>query len=147
MNINEAVNFAPPDWLDWGLDAIADYRNVKRLPVFCFELLLTELGQNAGMLWVETAKVAHRVLKKLIDREYVLRSKELDHVKETLVVPPSHGSDSPTCMICGACAPWSWVKCHSDEDSASGDRDVKVVCTSLSLVTPAYIGESDVDSN
>ena len=47
LNFNEAVNFALPDWLPFGLDCVKRYQEHRKLPVFSHdELLITITQQN-----------------------------------------------------------------------------------------------------
>lgn len=55
LNFNEAVNFALPDWLPFGLDCVKRYQEHRKLPVFSHdELLITITQQNHSIqtaLW------------------------------------------------------------------------------------------------
>lgn len=55
FNFNEAVNFALPDWLPFGLDCVKRYQEHRKLPVFSHdELLITITQQNHSIqtaLW------------------------------------------------------------------------------------------------
>ncbi|CAH1761773.1 3336_t:CDS:2 [Entrophospora sp. SA101] len=79
LNLNEAVNFALPDWIGYGYDSVKFYKDIKRLPVFSHEKLLLQIGianlSNYGtMKWLkeplteicrEEIKLRHEVTTKL----------------------------------------------------------------------------------
>lgn len=46
FNCAEAVNFSTIDWLPWGSKSIANYRQYKKLPVFCHEALVCSLSET-----------------------------------------------------------------------------------------------------
>ncbi|CAD7704764.1 unnamed protein product [Ostreobium quekettii] len=48
FNVAEAVNFAPPDWLPHGSDAVLKYRRQGRKPTFSHDALLLSLATAAG---------------------------------------------------------------------------------------------------
>lgn len=50
LNFNEAVNFALPDWLPFGLACVERYREHRKLPVFSHdELVLTIAQYSTGI--------------------------------------------------------------------------------------------------
>ena len=55
LNFNEAVNFALPDWLDFGRECIQRYREHRKLPVFSHDELLMTITHHsqtiATALW------------------------------------------------------------------------------------------------
>lgn len=49
FNIAEAVNFAAPDWLSFGVRGFERYRIYRRQPVFSHDLLMCRLAQESGV--------------------------------------------------------------------------------------------------
>lgn len=47
LNFNEAVNFAIPDWLPFGLACVERYREHRKLPVFSHDELLLTIAQHS----------------------------------------------------------------------------------------------------
>ena len=47
LNFNEAVNFALPDWLPFGLDCVKRYQEHRKLPVFSHDELLITITQQS----------------------------------------------------------------------------------------------------
>lgn len=50
MNLNEAVNFAVPDWLEDGRDCVKRYQEHQKLPVFSHEELLVTITQHSATI-------------------------------------------------------------------------------------------------
>jgi histone demethylase JARID1 len=46
FNCAEAVNFATPDWIKWGAKAQAQYRKIRKVPIFAYEVLLIDSTSN-----------------------------------------------------------------------------------------------------
>lgn len=64
MNLNEAVNFAPPDWISFGKSAVMTYKDQKRAPVFSHERLLIAAAEND--LSSQTAQWIIRYLREML---------------------------------------------------------------------------------
>lgn len=67
MNLNEAVNFAPPDWISFGKSAVMTYKDQKRDPVFSHERLLIAAAEND--LSSQTAQWIIRYLREMLRDE------------------------------------------------------------------------------
>ena len=48
FNVSEKVNFAPPDWLSHGTDAVERYRSCRKLSMFCHERLLCDSADTTS---------------------------------------------------------------------------------------------------
>ncbi|KZT71516.1 hypothetical protein DAEQUDRAFT_724032 [Daedalea quercina L-15889] len=73
FNFNEAVNFALPDWLPFGLDCVRRYQEHRKLPVFSHdELLITITQQNHS---IQTALWLNDSLQEMMVREMRIRDK------------------------------------------------------------------------
>jgi histone demethylase JARID1 len=75
FNVNEAVNFALPDWIDAGLESVKRYKQSHRSPVFSHdELLMTVYQQNQSVdaaLWLQ--KSMNEMVKREINQRDQLR--------------------------------------------------------------------------
>lgn len=67
LNFNEAVNFAPPDWLSFGLDCARRYQEHGKMPVFSHDELLVTVTQQSNQsnaiktaLWFVTSRRSDR---------------------------------------------------------------------------------------
>ncbi|CAD6888737.1 unnamed protein product [Tilletia laevis] len=71
FNLNEAVNFALPDWIDTGLECVKRYQQYHKFPVFSHdELLCTILHQY---LSVNSATWLRKPIGDMVDRELAAR--------------------------------------------------------------------------
>lgn len=82
VNIAEAVNFAPPDWLPFAIRGVERYRAYKRMPVFSADLLMMSLARDP-LIESDTAAwllpcLRHSRAEELVMREH-LRSAGLTH--------------------------------------------------------------------
>lgn len=50
LNFNEAVNFALPDWLPYGLDCVKRYQEHRKLPVFSHDELIITITQQSSSI-------------------------------------------------------------------------------------------------
>ena len=72
FNLNEAVNFALPDWIDFGLESVRRYQQFKRFPVFSHdELVVTVYQQNQS---VDTAMWLQSPMEEMVKREIEKRN-------------------------------------------------------------------------
>lgn len=60
LNFNEAVNFAPPDWLPFGLDCVRRYQEHGKMPVFSHDELLVTVTQQSNSIKTALWFVASR---------------------------------------------------------------------------------------
>lgn len=78
LNVAEAVNFAPADWLRLGRNCIDHYASVRRYPVFSHDELICKMANNPNELDTTISKATYQDMLKMIDTERVLRAKALD---------------------------------------------------------------------
>ncbi|KAG8702071.1 hypothetical protein FRC09_004969 [Ceratobasidium sp. 395] len=112
LNFNEAVNFAPPEWLPLGLECARRYRDHRKLPVFSHDELLVTISQHAAS--VKNAGWLHKDLKEMVDRELEQRDQVralVGRMDERL-----DDNDSPEdmyqCAICKGFCYLSQVTCQ-----------------------------------
>ncbi|KAG8897367.1 hypothetical protein FRB99_008207, partial [Tulasnella sp. 403] len=72
LNLNEAVNFAIPDWLTDGRDCVRRYQEHQKLPVFSHEELLITITQHSST--IKTAVWLLDSLREMVDKQLELRN-------------------------------------------------------------------------
>lgn len=73
FNLNEAVNFALPDWIELDLECVRRYQQFHRFPVFSHdELVVTAYQHNQG---VDTAIWLQSSMREMVEREISKRDK------------------------------------------------------------------------
>ncbi|PWN54457.1 hypothetical protein IE53DRAFT_323024, partial [Violaceomyces palustris] len=70
-NLNEAVNFALPDWIFEGLDCARRYQHFGKFPVFSHDELVITVSQHNQT--VGTAVWLQHAMKEMVDREIAKR--------------------------------------------------------------------------
>lgn len=90
FNLNEAVNFALPDWIDFDRECVGSYQRFKKPPVFSHdELIITASQHSTGL---ETAQWLSAPMKEMVDRELsqrktlrdIVPALQLTHVEHDL---------------------------------------------------------------
>ncbi|KAI3626144.1 hypothetical protein CBS9595_001505 [Malassezia furfur] len=72
FNLNEAVNFALPDWVMDGLACVQRYQSFARQPVFSHDELLITIALHNQQL--QTAVWLHPAYRDMVDRELAARN-------------------------------------------------------------------------
>ena len=72
FNLNEAVNFALPDWVMDGLACVRRYQSFARQPVFSHDELLITIALHNQQL--QTAVWLHPAYRDMVDRELAARN-------------------------------------------------------------------------
>ncbi|PWN44301.1 hypothetical protein IE81DRAFT_321454 [Ceraceosorus guamensis] len=67
FNLNEAVNFALPDWLDRDLECVQRYQRFSKQPVFSHDELVVTIYQHSQV--TETAMWLHSAFAEVVNRE------------------------------------------------------------------------------
>lgn len=86
FNLNEAVNFALPDWMDDGLKCVRRYQQYERIPVFSHDELVCTVYQHNQS--IETASWLQTSMQEMVDREIEKRNllrKLVPGIQETVV--------------------------------------------------------------
>ncbi|QRV73270.1 histone demethylase JARID1 [Ceratobasidium sp. AG-Ba] len=113
FNFNEAVNFAPPEWLPLGLECARRYRDHRKLPVFSHDELLVTITQHAAS--VKNAGWLYENLKEMVDRELEERAQVRALVGRS-IDERLDDADSPEeayqCAICKGFCYLSQVTCQ-----------------------------------
>ncbi|KAJ3507087.1 hypothetical protein NLJ89_g6503 [Agrocybe chaxingu] len=117
LNFNEAVNFALPDWLPFGLDCVQRYREHRKLPVFSHdELIRTITEQSTSTI---TATWVIDSLKEMTGRELAEREKARTLGLGEILEEEDRPEDQYQCSICKVFCYLSQVTCQCS---------TKVVC-------------------
>lgn len=108
FNLNEAVNFAPPDWElygELGVQRLLDYR---RQPCFSHDELLLAAASRKDMN-IRTAKWLAPALKRLQKREHDIRETFLDEAGRELY-PKIDAQDVPEeDLVCAYCKCYGYL--------------------------------------
>lgn len=125
LNFNEAVNFALPDWLPFGLACVERYREHRKLPVFSHdELLLTIAQYSTG---IKTAMWLRDSIKEMVERELAERKKARQRGLPEYLSETDRPEDQYQCTVCKAFCYLSHVMCHCDTKVACVDH-VDLLC-------------------
>lgn len=126
FNLNEAVNFALPDWIELDLECVRRYQQFNRFPVFSHdELVVTAFQHNQG---VDTAIWLQSSMREMVEREISKR----DKIRES--IPDIHEildeSDQPEleyqCAHCNLFCYLGQLYCNKSEGVACLDHGEEV---------------------
>ncbi|KAG6845439.1 hypothetical protein H0H87_009347 [Tephrocybe sp. NHM501043] len=109
FNFNEAVNFALPDWLSYGRDCVARYREHRKLPVFSHDELLVTITQQSHS--IKTATWLHKSLEEMTERELAARAKARAMGLPEILQEEDRPDDQYQCNICKTFCYLSFVMC------------------------------------
>merc|ERR1719340_161659 len=77
-NLAEAVNFAPPSWLEMGRKCVDHYSYMRRYCVFCHDELVCKMATNAEKLTLQVAAACYKDMLVMVEKEKQLRKDLLD---------------------------------------------------------------------
>lgn len=103
FNCNEAVNFAPPDWVPYGSESVVTYRRYKRPPVFSNDALLVRTAMKDSR--AETARWLEPFIEDIVTREIKLRGTilaKLNNLKPRVCNREPKTEEEYQCAICNA---------------------------------------------
>ncbi|KIO30967.1 hypothetical protein M407DRAFT_222108 [Tulasnella calospora MUT 4182] len=112
FNLNEGVNFAIPNWLNYGRDSVRQYQEHQKLPVFSHEELLITITQHSTN--IKTATWLLDSLREMIDGHLTLRKKLRQAVPNILEVTEEHDvpEDQYHCAVCKGFSYLAQVTCQ-----------------------------------
>lgn len=84
FNCNEAVNFAPPDWLPFGQESVDTYREYSRAPVFSHDSLVLRTARMDKR--EETARWLLPHVDTLLAREMATRNEIVNKLESIIIV-------------------------------------------------------------
>ncbi|KAI8149987.1 PLU-1-like protein-domain-containing protein [Fennellomyces sp. T-0311] len=112
FNFCEAVNFAPMEWVDFGLECAKRYQQYRRQPCFSHdELLVTAMQEDHS---IETSNWLKDALLDMQQREVTIRNKllrkypKIRQVVENIELP----EEQQQCVFCNAYAYLSQISCE-----------------------------------
>ena len=79
-NLAEAVNFAPPDWLEMGRKCVEHYSLMRRYDVFCHDELVCKMASQANRLTLQVAAATYKDMLAMVDSEKRMRRQLLEAV-------------------------------------------------------------------
>ncbi|KAI9219920.1 hypothetical protein BC828DRAFT_384873 [Blastocladiella britannica] len=171
-NCNEAVNFAPPDWVPWGRQCVERYAAFGKSPCFSHDELLATValapadprpGQSDEDALAERAQWLHPHLEELLDRcsrewdEVCMRTNPaalgLEDVLDPWVLEVATDATAVCSDQCTECAAFCWyvaVECSAHDGGVRCLKHAEVCCTSAhptpttaNLVMPAEAPEAE----
>ncbi|KDQ64458.1 hypothetical protein JAAARDRAFT_201792 [Jaapia argillacea MUCL 33604] len=120
LNFNEAVNFALPDWLPFGLSCVQRYREHRKLPVFSHDELLITITQQSQS--IHTAIWLYESLKEMTDREITLRQQARALAYTEVLEEEDRSEDQYQCSVCKVFCYLSQVTCRCTSRVACHDH-------------------------
>lgn len=109
LNFNEAVNFALPDWLPYGLSCVQRYREHRKLPVFSHDELLVTITQQSQS--IQTAIWLNDSLKEMTEREKDVRQRARALGLTEVLEEEDRAEDQYQCTVCKAFCYLSQITC------------------------------------
>ncbi|KAF7727360.1 hypothetical protein EC973_007603 [Apophysomyces ossiformis] len=122
FNFCEAVNFAPLEWLNYGLECVKRYKEYRRQPCFSHDELLVTTALNDRS--PETAEWLKDALLDMQQREMADREKlRKQYPKLQQTTAKEHRSDDgPQCVYCNSYAYLSHISCECTDKVACLDH-------------------------
>jgi [histone H3]-trimethyl-L-lysine4 demethylase len=120
--MNEAVNFAPSDWEEYGRDCVERYREYRKMPVFSHdELLITAALHDSS---IKTAKWLTAAMDILVERELESRKsiREKFDMEETFIEEDLPSDEYYQCSVCKAYIFLSQITCACTTNAVCGEH-------------------------
>lgn len=127
FNLNEAVNFALPDWIFQGLECVRRYQKFSKFPVFSHDELVITVSQHNQT--VSTAIWLQHAMKEMVDREIGKRKALREAYPDIQQVIEDRDLPEPDyqCSHCNVFCYLSQVICESSPTTACLDH-AALVC-------------------
>ncbi|EIN10782.1 hypothetical protein PUNSTDRAFT_125473 [Punctularia strigosozonata HHB-11173 SS5] len=110
FNFNEAVNFALPHWLPFGLDCVQRYREHKKPPVFSHDELLITITQHSQT--IKTALWLQDSLREMTNREMRMREQARADGLGEVLEEEDKPEDQYQCTTCKTFCYLSQITCQ-----------------------------------
>ncbi|KAG8886497.1 hypothetical protein FRB97_003008 [Tulasnella sp. 331] len=112
INLNEAVNFAVPDWIEDGRDCVKRYQEHQKLPVFSHDELLITITQHSST--IKTAVWVLDSLREMVDNQIGLRDRMRNDVPSLSETTDEHDrpEEQYQCAVCKGFTYLAQVTCH-----------------------------------
>ncbi|KAK4509010.1 phosphogluconate dehydrogenase (decarboxylating) gnd1 [Mucor velutinosus] len=126
FNFCEAVNFAPSEWVDYGLECAKSYKNYRRQPCFSHDNLLVTAARNLNSM--ENIDWLKRGLLEMQSREMEERQHVRARKLEERVVPEADIREELQCVFCNCYSYLSYIGCDCTHKIACLEH-VAELCT------------------
>ncbi|KAI9020860.1 PLU-1-like protein-domain-containing protein [Phycomyces nitens] len=117
FNFCEAVNFAPSEWVDLGLECVQRYKEYRRQPCFSHDELLVNVAEHDKS--VETAKWLRKAIVAMKNREIserdALRAQQ-PGLEEIIDTRPQVTDNESQCVYCHCYSYLSHVSCSCTDN-------------------------------
>ncbi|KAL1916576.1 uncharacterized protein VTP21DRAFT_5767 [Calcarisporiella thermophila] len=112
FNFCEAVNFATPDWIPYGLGCVRRYQAYRKQPVFSHEELLLKVVSNDAS--TRSSQWVQKALAEIRDRELFTRKHvraKFPEISEVLDAQDRSTDEEYQCSVCHAYVYLSQIHC------------------------------------
>lgn len=124
FNFCEAVNFAPGEWVDYGLECVKRYKDFRRQPCFSHDELLVTATQNIKstdeMDWLKRGLI--EMQKRELKERNAIRTRRM---KES-VIPESDTREELQCVFCNCYTYLSYIGCECTDKVSCLDHSSEV---------------------
>ncbi|KAL0095178.1 C5HC2-type zinc finger transcription factor [Phycomyces blakesleeanus] len=123
FNFCEAVNFAPSEWVDLGLECVQRYKEYRRQPCFSHDELLVNVAEHDKS--IETAKWLRGAITAMKTREISERDslrEKYPKLKEIVDTKPQVTDNESQCVYCHCYSYLSHVSCSCTDNIACLDH-------------------------
>ncbi|TRY70876.1 hypothetical protein TCAL_02904 [Tigriopus californicus] len=122
-NLAEAVNFAPPDWLEMGRKCVEHYSLMRRYCVFCHDELVCQMASRANELTLQVAAGTYKDMLVMVENEKRMRRQLLEAgvteaEREAFELLPD---DERQCAICK-------TTCFLSALTSNDGRSNEIIC-------------------
>jgi histone demethylase JARID1 len=143
--MNEAVNFAPSDWEEYGRDCVERYREYRKMPVFSHdELLITAALHDSS---IKTAKWLTSAMDILVERELQSRKaiREKFDMEETFIEEDLPSDEYYQCSVCKAYIFLSQITCACTTNAVCGEHSAELCdCDIATRVYRLWCSDQDL---
>ncbi|XP_015794969.1 lysine-specific demethylase 5D isoform X2 [Tetranychus urticae] len=119
LNLAEAVNFAPSEWISIGRICVDHYSMLQRYPVFSHDELICRMASIADQLDIAIAIATYDDMLEMVERENRLR-RELDEwgvTQKQQMVFEAIPDDDRQCFYCRTTCYLSSLSCECKSDT------------------------------
>lgn len=133
FNFCEAVNFAPGEWIDYGLECVKRYKEFRKQPCFSHDELLVTAAQN--MKSTDDTDWLKRGLTEMQNRELKERNAIRTRRMKEAVLPESTANEELQCVFCNCYSYLSYVGCECTEKVACLEHSAELCTCDLASKT------------
>ncbi|GAA5807670.1 hypothetical protein MFLAVUS_001041 [Mucor flavus] len=133
FNFCEAVNFAPGEWVDYGLECVKRYKEFRRQPCFSHDELLVTAAQNMKptdeMDWLK------RGLIEMQTRELKERNSVRTRRMKESVLADATDREELQCVFCNCYSYLSFIGCECTDKVSCLDHSAELCTCDLASKT------------